>query len=236
MSGQTSCSGSHRKADNASYHYVKRALDVTIAVMTLIGLFPFLVLIGILIKIDSRGPIFFVQTRVGATRCVKNGQVYWEPTEFSICKFRTMVNNADQGLHKEQVKAFAEGRLSKTEEGWVKAKIQDDPRVTRFGHLLRKTSLDEIPQIINIIRGEMSIVGPRPVPPYEAALHTEEHQLRLTVLPGMTGLWQIEGRGRSGFDEMMALDIRYAQSCCLWLDLKIILLTIPAAFSSLGAS
>ena len=236
MSERTLRSGVRSKADSAIYFYVKRLLDVTIALLTLLGLFPFLLLIALGIKLDSRGPIFFIQMRVGSKRQVKDGHVTWKPTEFPIYKFRTMVNNADEGLHKEQVKAFVKGTLPRTEHGWVQAKIKDDPRVTHFGRILRKTSLDEVPQVINILRGEMSVVGPRPVPPYEAAYYNEEHRLRLTVLPGMTGLWQIERQGHTDFEEMMALDLRYVRNCSLWFDLKIMLQTIPAALSSFGSS
>lgn len=226
----------YKEMHNPHYYYLKRVLDILISLLMLLGLFPLLLIIAALIKLDSCGPVLFRQVRVGAQRRVKNGRVCWEPAEFTIYKFRTMVNNADESLHREQVRAFVDGKLLRTERGWVEAKIRNDPRVTRCGHFLRKFSLDEIPQIINILRGEMSIVGPRPVPPYEAALHKDHHRERLTVLPGMTGLWQITGRGHADFEEMIALDIEYAQSCSLQLDLKIMFLTIPAALSGLGAS
>ncbi|MEM7127343.1 MAG: sugar transferase [Chloroflexota bacterium] len=229
MSKQTLRSRLHGKTDSTGYYYVKRLLDVTIALFTLIVLLPFLVVIALLIKLDSHGPIFFIQTRVGSKRRVEEGKVYWAPTEFSIVKFRTMRNNADESLHKKQVQAFVEGTLAKTDEGKVQTKIYDDPRITRFGHILRKTNLDEIPQLFNILRGEMSMVGPRPVPPYEAAYYTEHHLMRLTALPGITGLWQIKGRGHTGFEEMMHLDLLYIQDCSFWFDLKIMIQTIPAA-------
>ncbi len=218
------------------YYYAKRALDITVVILALPLLCPLLLLIALLIKLDSAGPVFFIQDRVGARKRFRERQVIWQPETFRIYKFRSMAHNADQSLHQAYIKAFVEGDLEANHtEGQPKFKLVDDPRVTRIGWLLRKTSLDELPQLFNVLRGEMSLVGPRPVPRYEVDLYQEAHYERLMALPGLTGLWQVKGRGEVTFDEMMALDIEYVRHRSLGLDIWILLMTLPTILLGRGA-
>ncbi len=217
------------------YFTAKRILDLTIATALLALLSPLLALIAILIKLDSPGPAFFRQTRVGAQRHVQNGAVTWRVRHFVIYKFRTMVRDADPSLHEQHIRAFVEGRTNGADESRAKFKLQNDPRVTRVGRWLRRTSLDELPQLLNVVKGEVSLVGPRPVPTYEVAQYQPWHRERLATLPGITGLWQISGRTALPFEDMIRLDIDYVRRQSLWLDLKIIILTIPAVLSGRGA-
>ncbi len=215
--------------------YLKRVMDFVLSLVLLVALAPIMALIAILIKLDSPGPVLFAQERVGARPRVRNGAVEWEIRNFVILKFRTMVDNADPSLHQEHVKAFVEGRLASLGDGDAEFKLQDDPRVTRVGRILRKTSLDELPQLLNVLKGEISLVGPRPVPTYEVAGYQPWHRERLAALPGITGLWQVKGRSRLSFEEMVRLDIEYVRNQSLWLDLQILFLTIPAVLSGRGA-
>lgn len=148
-----------------------------------------------------------------------------------------MVHNADPSRHMEHIKAYVAGELDPNHHPEdPKFKLARDPRITRVGHWVRKTSLDELPQLWNILKGEMSLVGPRPVPLYEAALYQPEHYERLMALPGLTGLWQVEGRGEVTFEEMMRLDIRYVRQRTIWLDLLILVRTVPAILLRQGAA
>src|SRR5262249_22783862 len=133
------------------------------------------------------------------------------------------------------IKSFANGQTSDDARNGVKFKLKQDPRVTRVGRVLRKTSLDELPQLLNVLKGEMSFVGPRPVPQYEVAEYKDGHFERLAAAPGITGLWQVKGRAVVSFEEMIRLDIEYVRARSLWLDFKILLLTIPAVISGRGA-
>lgn len=193
----------------------KRALDLVMAAACFLFGWPILLVIALLIRIDSPGSAIFSQTRIG-----KNG------IPFTIYKFRTMRQGADAEKAKLMAHNEGEERLFK---------IKDDPRVTRIGRFLRKTSLDELPQIWNVLRGEMSIVGPRPQVPSEVELYLEWHRHRLDVLPGMTGMWQVSGRSELSFDEMALLDIWYVENWTLWLDIKIMLKTAAVALSAKGA-
>ena len=197
---------------------MKRVMDVATAVFTLTVLSPILALVAVAIKLDSRGPVLFRQTRIGR-----------DGTPFTFYKFRSMVQDAEQML--DQLLTLnevdcAEARLFK---------MSDDPRMTRVGKFIRRTSLDEIPQLINVLKGEMSLVGPRPPLPREVEKYEEWHLRRLEVSPGLTGLWQVSGRSGIPFDEMVMLDIYYIENWSLGLDLKIILRTIPAVLSGGGA-
>lgn len=222
-------------SDRSSYYFCKRCLDVILSLLLLILLAPLMLLIAILIKLDTSGPIFFVQERVGSRRRFRGNHVVWEVQNFPFYKFRSMVRDADQSLHEAYIKAFAEGRTDIAEESGGKFKLTTDARVTRIGHLIRKTSLDELPQLLNVLKGDMSLVGPRPVPTYEVAQYQGWHHKRLASLPGLTGLWQVKGRCQVPFDEMIQIDIDYIYSQSLWLDFKILLLTIPAVLSGRGA-
>jgi lipopolysaccharide/colanic/teichoic acid biosynthesis glycosyltransferase len=204
----------------------KRSLDVLVAALLLVLLLPLLTAIAILVRANSKGPALFRQRRVG--RLGHNGT----PSEFTMLKFRSMVSGADETLHKSHVHAYVNGTCNVAASS---VKIDGDPRVTSVGRVLRRWSLDELPQLLNVLRGEMSIVGPRPVPPYEAAYYDAQYQRRFTVRPGITGSWQVSGRSRLSFHEMMSLDLEYIDHKALFTDLKIIMKTIPAAMRGDGA-
>jgi len=197
--------------------------------------------IALLVRLDSPGPAIFTQKRVGARRIRRDGKVYWQRTEMEFRKFRSMYVDADQELHRKFVAAYIEGDEEKLSEiqpeknGRNTFKLNGDPRVTHIGSFLRKTSLDELPQFWNVLKGEMSVVGPRPPIPYEVEMYSERSKGRLATVPGMTGLWQMTGRGELGFDEMVELDLEYIERQNLWLDIKILFGTIPAVLFSRGA-
>jgi lipopolysaccharide/colanic/teichoic acid biosynthesis glycosyltransferase len=219
----------------ALYFACKRCLDVVLAAALLMLLFPVLLLIVVLIKLDSPGPVIFVQQRVGARWRLSEGRTIWQIRSFRFYKFRSMMRDADQSLHQDYIKAFAAGNVEVSPESASKFKLTDDPRVTRAGRILRKTSLDELPQLVNVLKGDMSLVGPRPVPIYEVAEYQTRHYERLAALPGITGLWQIKGRSQVSFDNMIDMDIEYVRNRSLWLDMKILVSTIPAVLSGRGA-
>jgi lipopolysaccharide/colanic/teichoic acid biosynthesis glycosyltransferase len=179
-----------------------------------IGL-PLWALVALAIKLDSRGPILYVDRRVGVGE-----------REFGMLKFRTMVADAAERQEELEVANEATGALFK---------IRDDPRVTRVGRVLRRLSLDELPQLINVLRGQMSLVGPRPLPVRDYELLEDWHRARYLVLPGMTGLWQISGRSGLGFDDLVRLDFAYLENWSIWLDISIIARTIPAVLMGRGA-
>jgi exopolysaccharide biosynthesis polyprenyl glycosylphosphotransferase len=194
---------------------VKRAMDISIASVVVLVTLPVMLLIALAIKLDSPGPIFFPQERVG-----KN----WK--RFTLYKFRTMYVDAEK--RKAELQAAHN-------VGDLLFKLKDDPRRTRVGRFLRRTSLDELPQFFNILLGEMSVVGPRPQVPAEVDNYEEWHCRRLDVTPGLTGLWQVNGRSDLSFDEMVRLDVYYAEHWSPWLDVKLILRTIPAVLMARGA-
>ncbi|HOZ49585.1 MAG TPA: sugar transferase [Candidatus Hydrogenedentes bacterium] len=196
---------------------LKRAMDLAIATTALIGVSPIMLVVAILIKLDSRGPVFFVQERVGL-----NGRT------FKMIKFRSMQANNDVTIHREYAKKLVQGNqeYGVGEDGKPIYKVADDPRITRVGHVIRKTSIDELPQFINVLRGEMSMVGPRPPIQYEVDEYKDWHLRRLHIRPGLTGLWQVSGRNRLSFEQMVRLDIDYIENWSLWLDVKILLRTV----------
>lgn len=203
---------------------MKRGLDILGSGSALILLSPLMGLIALLIKISSKGPILFRQARVG-----------YHGTPFTFLKFRTMRSDNDLNIHKEYIRQFIAGQERSCGPAAV-YKIKDDPRVTRVGRFLRKTSLDELPQFWNVLKGEMSLVGPRPPIPYEVECYEIWHKRRFyDVKPGITGLWQVRGRSRTTFDDMVRLDLRYARSWSIWLDLKILFETPGAIISGNGA-
>jgi exopolysaccharide biosynthesis polyprenyl glycosylphosphotransferase len=194
---------------------VKRGFDLVVSVLVLFVGLPLWLLIAAAIKIDSRGPLLFVDRRIGVGE-----------REFGMLKFRTMVAGAaEQQAQLEQANE-AEGALFK---------IRDDPRTTRVGKFLRRFSLDEIPQVGNVLKGEMSLVGPRPLPLRDHRLLEDWHRARYRVLPGMTGLWQISGRSGLSFDDLVRLDFTYLENWSIWLDITIIAKTIPAVLRGRGA-
>ena len=195
--------------------FVKRALDVTLATVTLVVALPLGALIALCIRLESPGPILYSQTRIG-----RNGQ------PFKIYKFRSMIVDADTQLDQMGELNEASGPLFK---------MRDDPRRTATGRILRRFSLDELPNLINVFRSEMSLVGPRPNVPAEVAQYKDWHRKRLSVSPGMTGLWQVSGRSDLTFDEMVLLDIYYAENWTPTLDMNILLRTIPKVLAAEGA-
>lgn len=217
------------------YFLLKRCLDVCLACVILFLLVPVLLLLAVLIKLDSRGPVFFTHERVGAKRKKTGGETVWAVTKFGMHKFRSMLADADSRVHEAYIRDFVAGRVQPTEDSGGKFKLTNDPRVTRVGRLLRRTSLDELPQLFNVLKGQMSLVGPRPVPPYEVACYRNGEHKRLAALPGITGLWQVNGRCRVSFEEMIRMDLEYIRNASLWLDLRILLLTIPAVLCGRGA-
>jgi len=221
--------------DSPLYYYTKRITEIVSATLLLVFLLPLMAFIGILVKLDSPGPAVFVQKRVGARRRSRDGRIVWEIQNFDFYKFRSMFADTDQFIHKAHIKAFVEGTLDTSDATDAKFKLKNDPRITRVGKILRKTSLDELPQLFNVLKGEMSLVGPRPVPTYEVAEYDKPHYERLAALPGITGLWQVKGRGESTFEEMIDTDIDYVRNSSLLSDIKILFLTVPAVLAGGGA-
>ncbi len=207
---------------------IKRVIDVAGSGALLLALSPFLAVIVALIKLTSEGPVVFEQERLGQYGA-----------RFKCLKFRTMYSNNDPKIHQDYVQQYIAGKagLDKSENSEKPVyKLVKDPRITSVGGFLRKTSLDELPQFWNVLRGDMSLVGPRPPVPYEFEVYDIWHRRRvLEVKPGVTGLWQVSGRNRMRFDEMVRLDLRYCQTWSIWLDLKILLATPWAVFNGGGA-
>ena len=222
-------------ANRRFYYVCKRCLDVCIAGAILVVLAPVFLMIAVLIKLDSRGPVFFTHERVGAKRKRSGGDSMWVVTKFGMHKFRSMRPNADPSVHEAYIRDFVAGRVQPTEESGGKFKLTNDPRVTRVGRLLRRTSLDELPQLFNVLKGQMSLVGPRPVPPYEVACYRNGEHKRLAALPGITGFWQVNGRCQVSFEEMIRMDVEYIRNASLWLDMRILFQTIPAVVCGRGA-
>ena len=207
---------------------MKRMMDVIGSIIALICAFPLFVMIAVAIKATSKGPIFFRQRRIG-----QHGQ------PFVFLKFRSMFVGNNAGIHKEYVQQLIAGKAERQPSngnGNGVFKLTRDPRVTKIGSVLRRTSLDELPQFINVLKGEMSLVGPRPPVPYEVEAYDLWHRARLLeAKPGITGLWQISGRSRVTFDEMVRLDLRYARSWTPWMDVQILLRTPGAVLLGEGA-
>jgi lipopolysaccharide/colanic/teichoic acid biosynthesis glycosyltransferase len=223
------------ESENIFYGVLKRGMDIFLTTALLILLSPLLLLIALLIKLDSPGPVIFTQERVGAKRQKLGRQRVWLVQNFKFYKFRSMVQDADPSLHEAYIKDFVEGRAQPTAESGGKFKLTNDPRVTGVGRFLRKFSLDELPQLFNVLKGDMSLVGPRPVPTYEVAGYRPRHHNRFAAMPGITGWWQVKGRCRVSFEEMIRMDLDYIRNASLWFDLKILFLTIPAVLSRRGA-
>jgi lipopolysaccharide/colanic/teichoic acid biosynthesis glycosyltransferase len=207
---------------------IKRAIDIIGSGALLLVLSPFLLVIVALIKLTSKGPVIFEQERLGQFGA-----------RFKCLKFRTMYTNNDPKIHQEYVQQFIAGKSGLDNSNGAEKpvyKLVKDPRVTSIGSFLRKTSLDELPQFWNVLRGDMSLVGPRPPVPYEFEVYDIWHRRRvLEIRPGVTGLWQVSGRNRMRFDEMVRLDLRYCQTWSIWLDLKILIATPRAVFNGGGA-
>jgi lipopolysaccharide/colanic/teichoic acid biosynthesis glycosyltransferase len=217
-----------RKEDSKKLAFgIKRAMDLFGSAAALLFFSPALAAIALAVKLSSKGPVLFRQERLG-----QYGQT------FTFLKFRSMYTNCDAKIHQDYVNQFIAGQVGEADGDGAKQvfKIQQDPRVTAVGRFLRKTSLDELPQFINVLLGEMSLVGPRPPIAYEFRAYDLWHRRRvLEIKPGITGLWQVEGRSRTRFDDMVRLDLKYARGWSLWLDVKILIQTPSAVFSGDGA-
>ena len=211
-------------------HLVKRGIDIMGSITALIIFSPLFLAIPLVIKLSSRGPVLFRQERLGL-----HGK------RFTFLKFRSMHVNCKHDIHKEFVRKLIAKELEKAQEGQDSKtlcpyKIQDDPRITLIGKILRKSSLDELPQFINVLKGEMSLVGPRPPIAYEVENYdTWHHRRMLKVKPGITGMWQVHGRSSTTFDEMVRLDLKYCREWSLWLDIKLLLKTPRAVLIGKGA-
>jgi lipopolysaccharide/colanic/teichoic acid biosynthesis glycosyltransferase len=201
---------------------VKRGMDIVIAGLLFVLLLPLLIAIALLVRFSSPGPIIFRQQRVG-----RGGRLFW------FYKFRTMVQNNDPSPHREFYRRLVNGQVDPSAGPF---KLVGDPRVTPVGHLLRRFSLDELPQLVNVLKGDMSLVGPRPPIPYEVELYSPRQYARLRVTPGLTGLWQVSGRAALSFHDMIELDLAYVANRSLALDLLILLRTPWAVISGRGAT
>jgi lipopolysaccharide/colanic/teichoic acid biosynthesis glycosyltransferase len=201
----------------------RRSLDIIVAGGLLLALAPLLALIALAIRIDSGGPAVFRQRRIGQGL-----------REFTMLKFRTMYSDARAAPHREYVQALISDDRS-PERGRL-YKLSVDARVTRVGRLLRSWSLDELPQLINVLRGQMALVGPRPVIPYEVEMYPEDYLRRFDVKPGLTGLWQVSGRNERTYEEMVRFDLEYAESASLLLDLRILAKTVPVVLGRQGVA
>jgi lipopolysaccharide/colanic/teichoic acid biosynthesis glycosyltransferase len=202
-----------------------RALDLIIAPILLVAFAPLLALIAIAIKLDSPGPVLFSQRRLGRGM-----------TPFTVQKFRTMKQGVSQEIHREFVLSLIAGDEPERIDGKPQFKLSADPRITRLGRFLRRSSLDELPQLWNVLRGEMSLVGPRPSIPYEVEYFPAAWLARFAVRPGVTGLWQVSGRSELTVAEMIKLDIEYAERRSAWLNIWILLRTVPVVLTARGAS
>jgi exopolysaccharide biosynthesis polyprenyl glycosylphosphotransferase len=200
---------------NGSY-LLKRLLDISASAVLLVLLSPVFLVIAVLIRLEDPGPVFFKQIRVGR----------WG-TLFTMWKFRSMYTDAEA----RKAALMADNEMA----GGVIFKMKNDPRVTRVGRIIRKTSIDELPQLWNVLRGEMSLVGPRPPLPQEVDLYSLSDRRRLDVIPGITCIWQISGRSEIPFDQQVELDVQYIESQSFWTDLKILLKTVPALLFGTGA-
>ena len=204
------------------YSAAKRLFDVIIAAIALLVLSPLMAVIALLVRLDSRGPAVFAQRRVG-----KGG------VEFTVFKFRTMRSSGDESIHRQFAKQYIRGQCQRDANGCFKP--QDDPRITGVGRILRQTSLDELPQLLNVLKGDMSLVGPRPVVRYEVEEYERWQLRRLAVIPGLTGLAQVSGRSGLAFSEIIRRDLEYIEKRSLLLDAQILVKTIPTVLSHRSA-
>ena len=198
----------------------RRAVEGALAGVLLLVLLPLLLLVAVLIRLDSPGPVLFRQTRLGRDR-----------RPFTVIKFRTMAHRAPTDAHRAYIARLAAG----AEDGAAIKKLTADPRITRVGRVLRRTSIDELPQLVNVLLGQMALVGPRPALAYELEHYGVGHFRRFEVRPGLTGLWQVSGRSELDFDELVRLDFLYLERWSVFLDLSILLKTIPAVLRRHGA-
>jgi lipopolysaccharide/colanic/teichoic acid biosynthesis glycosyltransferase len=225
--------------DRIVYYTFKRLVDIVVSLILLGLLSPIMLIVAILIFMYSPGPVFFVQKRVGAKRQYYKQHAYWKKEIFNCFKFRTMTINADPSVHQAYVKALIENneeRMTAIQGAPTQPrKLINDTRIIWPGKFLRKLSLDELPQLWNVLIGDMSLVGPRPAIPYEVDMYKPWHHRRLEAQPGLSGLQQVRARGIKDFDQQVQMDIDYIENQSIWLDVKIVLKTPLAVFSTSGA-
>jgi len=204
----------------------KRAVDIAASAAGLAVLGPLFLAVAIFIKVVSPGPVFFRQERVGRLGIT-----------FRIWKFRTMISDSDVSVHREHMEKLIQGQAAEGDQGRgiPMTKIKHDPRIIPCGHLLRASCIDELPQLINVLLGDMTLIGPRPALPYEADTYLRWHTGRFDAVPGMTGLWQVSGKNKLSFEEMVSLDIRYGRELSIWQDAKILVKTIPTVWAQVRA-
>ncbi|HEX6478424.1 MAG TPA: sugar transferase [Ktedonobacteraceae bacterium] len=209
---------------HTSYLRAKRIFDLVFTLLLLLPLLSVMAIVAVAILLDSEGPVFFRQRRVGL-----------DGKEFYLLKFRSMYHNSGDGRHREAIKEYMNGGALNG-HGEAKYKLGNDDRITKVGRFIRKTSIDELPQFFNVLRGDMSLVGPRPDVPYVVELYSQHDRLRLSGKPGLTGIWQVYGRSRVPFKEMVEMDITYLQQQSLRQDLKLIALTVPVMVLGRGGA
>lgn len=228
-----------RNEERRLYFACKRVFDFSVAAMLLVVLSPLMLLIGVLIVLDTPGSSIFTQPRVGLRRRGSGRRATWELGTFAFYKFRSMVDGADPSVHKTFTQALIRNDQSTVEELLAGEdrlkKMTRDARITRVGRFLRKSSLDELPQLWNVLRGDMGLVGPRPPTIYEAEMYNRRQARRMGAVPGMTGLWQVSGRCCTNYEQMIQWDLEYIQQQSFWLDLKILALTPLAVLRARGA-
>jgi lipopolysaccharide/colanic/teichoic acid biosynthesis glycosyltransferase len=227
------------------YFFCKRLIDIVVSLIAFIVLMPLMLIVAVSIALESPGPVIFSQKRVGARRRRRRGRTEWEIVTFTFYKFRSMHYDNNPTIHKQFMKAFIKGdqqEMLRVQNGASangskpKAlKLVNDPRITRVGKIIRKTSLDELPQLWNVLKGDMSLVGPRPPIPYEVEEYEDWQRRRLEAIPGLTCLWQVDGRSTVSFNDQVRLDVEYIEKQSLWLDFRVLLQTIPAVVAGKGA-
>lgn len=206
------------KANSTFYPHLKRACDISAATIGLACLTPLFCAVALTIKLESPGSVFFTQSRVG-----KNGR------EFNMWKFRSMCQDS------ETLKTGLLANTTADVSGGVRFKMKNDPRVTRFGKFIRKFSIDELPQLLNVLWGDMSLVGPRPALPQEVSMYTHYQRLRLRATPGLTCIWQVSGRSNIAFEQQVDMDLEYIRTASFWQDISLLLRTVPAVLSAKGS-
>lgn len=225
--------------DKETYYIGKRIIDFSLAFTLLLVLSPLMLLTAVVILVFSPGPIFFKQERVGAIRQWHDGRFYWKRVTFPCYKFRTMKIDADPSIHQAYVKSLIENdeaQMTALQGAPIQPrKLVNDSRITRPGRLLRKLSIDELPQLWNVLCGDMSLIGPRPAISYEVEMYKSWHIRRLEAQPGITGLQQVTARSAADFDQQVQLDIEYIDNQSLWLDMTILIKTPLAVISTTGA-
>ncbi len=231
----------HQELDTrtTAYFVGKRLLDVLITLLVGLTILPVVPLIALAIKLDSAGPVIFKQERIRGRRVRRPDGWAWSLEPFTFYKFRTMTVDAPPAIHQKYMRAYIAGdanamsQIASTDSGTYK--LTADPRITRVGRILRKLSIDELPQLWNVLVGDMSLVGPRPPLPYEVELYEDRHVRRMACSSGLTGWWQVNGRCETNFEEMIDLDLDYIDQTTLWLDFKILVRTIPTVLTGRGA-